>query len=61
MKTWINRLSGEKFEMDDRINISSSIAIEIKSPSSKKIDDEVKIQQEIDRLIRDQAIKNLGL
>ena len=61
MKTWITNFTGEYFETDDNCSCSPAIATQTKPKPSTEADQEIKIQKEMTRLVREQAIKNLGL
>jgi len=61
MKAWITNLTGEYFETKDNSSFSPAIATQIKPKPSTEADQEIKIQKEMNRLLREQAVKNLGL
>ena len=61
MKAWIINFTGEYYETKDNYSYSPSIATRVKPRPSLEADREIKIQKEITRLLREQAIKNLGL
>jgi len=61
MKAWITNFTGQYFETEDSCSCSPEIATHIKPKPSTEADREIKIQKEMSRLLREQAIKNLGL
>jgi len=61
MKAWVTNLTGEYFQTDDKFSCSPAIATQVKPKPSPEADTEIKIQKEMNRLLREQAIKNLGL
>lgn len=61
MKAWITKFTGQYFETSDNSLCSPATATEIKSKAPADADQEAKIQKEMTRLLREQAIKNLGL
>jgi len=61
MKGWVTNFTGEYFETKDSCSYSPAIAIQVKPKPSTQAEREIKIQKEMRRLVREQAIKNLGL
>ncbi len=61
MKAWVTNFLGEYFETDDNCSYSDSIAVAVPQMPSNEAKEEMKIQKEMSRLLREQAIKNLGL
>lgn len=61
MKAWVLNLIGDYFETKEQASYSPAIATQVKPKPSPEADREIKIQKEMNRLLREQAIKNLGL
>jgi hypothetical protein len=61
MKAWVGNFTGDYFQTDDNCSCSPAIATPVKPKPSLDANREIKIQKEITRLLREQAIKNLGL
>ena len=61
MKAWIANFTGEYFETQDNCTCPPSIATPVKRKPSTEADQEIKIQKEMNRLLSEQATKNLGL
>jgi len=61
LKAWITPFTGEYFETDNNCSYSPATATQVKPKPSPEADQEIKIQKEMNRLLREQAIKNLGL
>lgn len=61
MKAWVTIFTGEYFETGDQLTYSQPIATQVKPKPSTEADNEIKIQKEMTRLLREQAIKNLKL
>jgi len=59
MKAWITKFTGEYFETKDNILITEAIAVPTPLKPSLKTEEEIKIQKEMYRLLRELAIKNL--
>lgn len=61
MKAWVTKFTGEYSETEDNITYAPAIAIEVKPKPSLGADTETKIQKEMYKLLRAQAIKSLGI
>ena len=61
MKAWVTKFTGEYFETNDNCSYSPSIATHVKPHPSPEADREIRVQKEMTRLLREQAIKNLHL
>ncbi len=61
MKGWVTNFTGEYFETENNCNYSPGIATQVKPKPSTEADQEIKIQKEMSKSLREQAMKNLGI
>ena len=61
MRGWVKKFTGEYLETQNNVSFDGLIAVEVPLMPSPAARREIKIQKEMNRLLREQAIKNLGL
>lgn len=59
MKAWVTSFTGEYFETEDNVLYSNSIATEVPPMPSEEAKDEMKVQKEMRKLLRKQAMDSL--